>query len=133
MTRLAGIRAIVTGAGSGIGRAVVRRYIAEGARVVAVVREAREIPELTAEGAIAIAADVRLYEAAERAVATAAEHFGGLDVYVANAGIWDFHKRVEKQSPAALKAAFDEIFGRVFWPAAVARSTPPPNSRCGGW
>jgi NAD(P)-dependent dehydrogenase (short-subunit alcohol dehydrogenase family) len=32
-------------------------------------------------------------------------------VYVANAGLWDFHKRIEKQSPNELSAAFDEIVG----------------------
>jgi len=111
MTRLAGIRAVVTGAGSGIGRAVVRRYIAEGASVVAVVRNPRDVASLEAEGAIVVTGDVKRYETAERAAAAAVQHFGGLDVYVANAGLWDFHKRVEKQSPEELKSAFDEIFG----------------------
>ena len=111
MARLAGLRAIVTGAGSGIGRAVVRRYIAEGAKLVAVVRNAEDAPGLEAEGAVVVVGDVKLFDTAERAVATAERQFGGLDVYVANAGLWDFHRRVEKQSPDALKAAFDEIFG----------------------
>jgi NAD(P)-dependent dehydrogenase (short-subunit alcohol dehydrogenase family) len=111
MGRLQGVRAVVTGAGSGIGRAVVRRYIAEGAQVVAVVRNPNDAAALEAEGAVVVTGDVKLFDTAERAVATAVEKFGGLDVYVANAGIWDFHKRVEKQSATELKAAFDEIFG----------------------
>lgn len=111
MARLEGYRAIVTGAGSGIGRAVVRRYLAEGARVVAVVRREADRNSLEAEGAAVIVGDVSHYETAERAVAYALDQYGGLDVYVANAGLWDFHKRVEKQSPEELRQAFDEIFG----------------------
>lgn len=111
MGRLEGRRTIVTGAAAGIGRAVVRRYLSEGAQVVAVVRKAADVAPLEAEGAVVVVGDVAHYDTAARAVATAAERFGGLDAYVANAGLWDFHKRVEKQSPAELGQAFDEIFG----------------------
>ena len=111
MARLAGNRTIVTGAGSGIGRAVVRRYLAEGARVIAVVRNPADVTALETEGAHVVVGDVAHYETSERAVAQAVEQFGGLDTFVANAGLWDFHKRVERQSPEALDAAFQEIFG----------------------
>lgn len=111
MARLEGYRAVVTGSGSGVGRAVVRRYRDEGASVVAVVRNEADRAALEAEGAVVVVGDVAHYETAERAVATAVCKFGGLDVYVANAGIWDFHKRVEKQSPDELGRAFEEIFG----------------------
>ena len=110
MGRLQGYRAVVTGAGSGIGRAVTRRYLAEGARVLAVVRRDTDVAALKAEGATVMVGDVARYETAERAVALAQARFGGLDVYVANAGLWDFHKRVEKQTRSDLDAAFDEIF-----------------------
>jgi NAD(P)-dependent dehydrogenase (short-subunit alcohol dehydrogenase family) len=108
---LAGVRAIVTGAGSGIGRAIVRRYLAEGARVVAVVRNPGDAAALEAEGASVVVGDVSQYTTAADAVGTAVARFGGLDVYVANAGLWDFHKRLEKQTPAELSAAAVEIFG----------------------
>lgn len=111
MARLAGTRTVVTGAGSGIGRAVVRRFLAEGARVVAVVRDQSQVDALQNEGALALVGDVARYATAERAVNAACEQFGGLDCYVANAGLWDFHQRLEKQSPAELSSAFDEIFG----------------------
>lgn len=111
MARLDGVRAIVTGAGAGIGRAVVRRYLAEGAQVVAVVHRESDRAGLEAEGAAVILGDVSRYDTAERAVAEAVTRFGGLDTYVANAGLWDFHKRVEKQSPEELGEAFQEIFG----------------------
>ena len=111
MPRLSGYRAVVTGAGSGIGRAVVRRYLVEGAHVVAVVRKDADIAALEDEGAVVVKGDVARYDTAERAVAAAVGQWGGLDVYVANAGIWDFHKRVEKQAPEELAKAFEEIFG----------------------
>ncbi|RVT43204.1 SDR family NAD(P)-dependent oxidoreductase [Sphingobium algorifonticola] len=111
MGRLLGNRAIVTGAGSGIGRAVVRRYLAEGAQVIAVIRKETDRAALEAEGAHVVIGDVAHYDTAERAVGAAIATFGGLDTYVANAGLWDFHKRVEKQSPDALQHAFQEIFG----------------------
>lgn len=114
MRRLEGVRAVVTGAGSGIGRAVLERYLAEGARVVGVVRKAADIPGLEALGAAAVVGDVSTYEAAECAVVAAQEQFGGLDVYVANAGVWDYHKRLDKQTPEQLKQAFDEVFGVNF-------------------
>ncbi len=111
MGRLEGLRGVVTGAGSGIGRAVVRRYLAEGAKVVAVVRKVADVAALEAEGCVVVVGDVSLYDTAQRAVVAAQDAFGGLDVYIANAGLWDFHKRVEKQSPEDLKSGFDEVFG----------------------
>ena len=111
MGRLDGYRTIVTGAGSGIGRAIVRRYRAEGADVVAVVRNDGDLADLQAEGAVVVVGDVSRYETAERAVEAAVSLWGGLDAYVANAGLWDFHKRVEKQTPEELGQAFNEILG----------------------
>jgi NAD(P)-dependent dehydrogenase (short-subunit alcohol dehydrogenase family) len=133
MARLQGIRAVVTGAGSGIGRAVVRRYLAEGAQVIAVIRNPTEQAGLKAEGASVIIGDVALYETAARAVAAAINLFGGLDVYVANAGLWDFHKRTEKQSPSELKSAFDEIFGvNLLGPLFGARAAVEELRKSGG-
>lgn len=111
MGRLEGYRAVVTGAGSGIGRAVVRRFLAEGAKVVGVIRSERDRAGLEAEGVLVVLGDVSHYETAERSVAAAVEAWGGLDVFVANAGLWDFHKRVEKQTPDQLRAGFEEMFG----------------------
>jgi NAD(P)-dependent dehydrogenase (short-subunit alcohol dehydrogenase family) len=82
--RLKNHRAIITGAGSGIGRAVVSRFIAEGARVIAVVRNPNDVPGLESEGAICVIGDVKIY---------------------------DFHKRLEKQTPEELEAGFHDIFG----------------------
>jgi NAD(P)-dependent dehydrogenase (short-subunit alcohol dehydrogenase family) len=111
MAWLAGVRAVVTGAGSGIGRAIVGRYLAEGAQVVAVVRNPKDVEGLEGEGARVVVGDVSRYATAAEAVKAAVDGFGGLDVYVANAGLWDFHKRLEKQSPEELEASAAEIMG----------------------
>ena len=66
--RLEGYRTVVTGAGSGIGRAVVRRYLAEGARVVAVVRKEADRAGLEAEGAVVVTGDVGNYATSAAAV-----------------------------------------------------------------
>ncbi|MFE8959276.1 SDR family NAD(P)-dependent oxidoreductase [Streptomyces iakyrus] len=86
--------ALITGAGSGIGRAIARALAAEGANVVVVGRR-REPLEETAESieaaggkALAVTADVARAADIEAAVAAAVEHFGSLDVAVNNAGVF---------------------------------------------
>ena len=132
MRRLAGLRAVVTGAGSGIGRAVVRRYIAEGARVIAVIRNPAQQAELEAEGAVVVTGDVAQHDTAARAVAQAEIAFGGLDTYVANAGLWDFHKRIERQSPDELAAAYHEMFGVNLLGALYGAHAALPALRASG-
>ncbi len=91
--RLGGRAAIVTGAGRGIGRAVVERLAFEGAAVVATQRNVEEGEEfvraLRAQGheAVFVPADIRREDEAERVVAAAVERFGGVDVLVNNAGV----------------------------------------------
>src|SRR5262245_26778461 len=87
--RFEGKAALVTGGGSGIGEAIVRRLAAEGASVVvmdvqtvAAERVADEIPSGSA-----FAGDVTDPEASERAVAHAVETFGGLHIAANIAGI----------------------------------------------
>jgi len=91
MERLRGKRTIVTGAGSGIGRAIALRFAEEGARVI--------ISDVDGEAAAGVAAEAGGGEAlvrktdvtdsseVEALVRTAVERWGGLDVMVNNAGI----------------------------------------------
>ena len=82
---LDGAVALVTGGGSGIGLALVRRLAAGGARVVV----ADLAPEQAAQevGGLAVACDVRDPAASEAAVAQAESAYGGLDVVFLNAGV----------------------------------------------
>lgn len=82
--------AVVTGASSGIGRAIVERYVAAGARVVAFARNAAALQELVAAHpgqVVAVAGDVTRADDLQRLVDETVKAFGGVDIVVPNAGI----------------------------------------------
>ncbi len=87
--RLEGRRAVITGAGSGMGLAAARLFAAEGARVALLDVNPDSITGVAAEleGAIAVPADVRDEGQVEAAFQIAIDAFGGLDTVVANAGV----------------------------------------------
>ena len=85
MSALAGMVAMVTGAAGGIGGAVVTAFVQEGARVVAVDRDVREIPGSPAVEPFAC--DVTDASAVEAAVAQCQRRFGALQVAFNGAGI----------------------------------------------
>ncbi|MEU7296020.1 SDR family oxidoreductase [Streptomyces exfoliatus] len=85
---------LVTGAGSGLGRAIALAFAAEGARVVVAGRTAGPLEEtvalIEADGgtAAAVTADVSGAESTRQLVRRTVELFGGLDVAVNNAGVF---------------------------------------------
>jgi NAD(P)-dependent dehydrogenase (short-subunit alcohol dehydrogenase family) len=87
--RLAGRRVLITGAARGIGAATARRLYARGARVALAGIEPDELAGSAAQcgDALAVNCDVRDRQQVEEAVERAAEHLGGLDVVIANAGV----------------------------------------------
>jgi NAD(P)-dependent dehydrogenase (short-subunit alcohol dehydrogenase family) len=109
---LEGKRALVVGAGSGIGRAVVDAFLAEGARVAVLERDADKSKALA--GALpdvpVTVGDATTRAANETAVAAAVGAFGGLDVLVSCVGIFDFYRSIEDLDADAIDTAFDEMF-----------------------
>ena len=90
MMRLEGKRAIVTGAASGFGEGIARKFVAEGAQVIVADRdEAAAVRVAAALGAAASALRTDVTVAADvRAMVEAAHaRFGGLDILVNNAGM----------------------------------------------
>lgn len=112
---LDGYTALVTGGASGIGRAVVRRFIREGCLGVGVmVRSHEQADDLVAEfgdKVVASLGDVRSAADNRRAVQLMLERYGRLDTLVANAGVWDYFTRLEKLGFDELERGFDEVFG----------------------
>ncbi|MEU6802687.1 3-(cis-5,6-dihydroxycyclohexa-1,3-dien-1-yl)propanoate dehydrogenase [Streptomyces neyagawaensis] len=114
---LEGEVALITGGGSGIGRAVALRYLAEGASVAVLGRGAAQLEEVLAaagdlsDRVLPLTGDVRSPDDLHRAVEATVERFGKLDILVPNAGIWDYHRSVTKLDGKELSEAFDEVFG----------------------
>ncbi len=123
--RLDGKAAIITGAARGIGRAFAERYAAEGARVVIAdidMEQARQAAGEIGQGAIALHLDVTSQDSIDTAVAAAEGAFGGIDILVNNAALFDLAPVVEIS-----RASFDRLFsvnvaGTLFTMQAVARS-----------
>jgi NAD(P)-dependent dehydrogenase (short-subunit alcohol dehydrogenase family) len=88
MGLLDGVKAIVTGGGSGIGEATCRRFVAEGATVAVLDRNEEAAAKVAADlGAVPVVADVASGEAMAAAFAAAEEALGGLNALVNNAGV----------------------------------------------
>jgi NAD(P)-dependent dehydrogenase (short-subunit alcohol dehydrogenase family) len=105
--------ALVTGGGSGIGRAVVKRFVEEGARVAVLDRVAARAEQLRVEfgnAVVASAGDVAQLADNTRAVADTVRAFGRLDIFVGNAGVFDVYAPLAEFSKSGSEA-FDELFG----------------------
>jgi NAD(P)-dependent dehydrogenase (short-subunit alcohol dehydrogenase family) len=105
--------ALVTGAGSGLGRAVVERYLAEGALVGVLEINRGKADALRSELGDRVSVtvgDATSFADNARAVADTVAAFGRLDVFVGNAGLWDYGISLERMPEDAIDAAFDEVF-----------------------
>jgi 3-oxoacyl-[acyl-carrier protein] reductase len=144
--RLTNRTALVIGAARGIGAGIVERFIEEGAHVVIADTEAA-IGRATAKrlGARFVETNIALKADAERAVAEAVDHFGGLDILVQNAGIypWTLIENIEPEewdnvmavnlrgtflaARAALPVMREKKYGRMVFTSSITgpRVTSP--------
>lgn len=108
---LAGKRALIVGAGSGIGRAVLEAFRAEGADVAVLERDPVKCEALRAElsGLPVVVGDASTHAANQQAVDTAVDALGGLDTLVHCVGVFDFYRGIGEITAAELPAAFDEM------------------------
>ena len=108
--QLAGRRALVVGAGSGIGRSVARAFVREGAHVGALELDVTKCVALRADlpDAVVHCGDATLWDDTDRAVHDVVATFGGLDVLVNCVGLFDFYRGLSSLSRTELDAAFDE-------------------------
>ena len=107
--RLEGKTAIVTGAGSGFGEGIAKRFAEEGASVIiADINDAGGMRVADEIGAAAryVHADVSVSEHVKGMVAAAREHFGGVDILVNNAGF--------SQRNGPMDEVPEEVFDRIF-------------------
>lgn len=126
--RLAGKRAVITGAAQGIGQAIAEAFVAEGAELLLADIDADSLAATAAElGQEGIVLDVSRKAEIERLIAQVAARWGGLDILVNNAGV---------THAAELDDLTEEDFDRVFstnlksalWATQAAARLMPPGS-----
>lgn len=114
MGELKGKVALITGAGSGIGRAVAKRYVEEGAKVGAFDLDQAALESLKQEcgdEVITVCGNVTSLEDHKNAVARVRKAFGTLDILIANAGVYDKRISIKEIEEEHLEAAYDKLFG----------------------
>jgi NAD(P)-dependent dehydrogenase (short-subunit alcohol dehydrogenase family) len=122
--KLKGKTAIVTGGAKGIGRAIVERYVAEGARVAIAdldIKEAQTLASEMPDKSFAVALDVTKVESIEEMVRTVFEKIGDIDILVNNAAVFDMAPVLD-----VTEKSFDFVFdvnvkGLFFTLQSVAR------------
>jgi len=126
--RLKGKVALITGADSGIGRAVAALFAREGADVAILylcehddAKKTQEIVEKEGRRAIVIAGDVGDKDFCERAVAETVQRLGGLDILVNNAGEQHWAKDITDISEEQLRRTFQTNFFGYFFMVQAAR------------
>jgi len=144
---LKGKKALITGGGRGIGRAIALAFAREGARIALAARTAEQLEEVAREignDAIALVCDVSDPESVARMFGVMRERFGDVDILVNNAGIaesatfvnttdelWNRHLAVNLSGTfyctrAALPSMLKNGWGRVINVASIAGKTGAP-------
>lgn len=121
--RLKGKSALITGAARGIGRAYAERFVEEGARVAIAdinLSAAQKTAEEIGENAIAVQVDVSSRDSIRAAVDMVSDQFGGIDILINNAALFDLAPIVEITEASYNKLFNVNVFGTLFTMQAVA-------------
>ena len=118
MARLENETTLITGGASGLGLAIVERFLQEGANIAVLDKSPGAIESLKIkvhdlgydDKLLTIPGDVRVYDDNATAVSACVDKFGKLDCIVGNAGIWDFSKSLIGLPVDTLDASFDDLF-----------------------
>ncbi len=138
---LSGKVALISGGSRGIGAATVRMFAAAGAKVAFSYRSARSQAEALAKecGATVcypIASDLNTPEAARALVAETVQHFGRLDILVANHGVWPeqdvpVERMTDEQWRSTSSINLDGVFGLVKHAVTQMKSQPRTKAPAG--
>ena len=123
MGRLEGKVAIITGAASGFGAEMARRFVTEGARVVVVditEETGRAVAAELGEAALFQRCDVTVEADMQGAVAAAVKRFGRLDILVANAGYTHWNSPFDSIDEAEFDRTYAVNVKGIFWGARAA-------------
>lgn len=132
---------LVTGASGGIGRALAEAFAAEGARLVLHANRNRAAldgwlaSQAWRDRALVVAADIRDPAAVADAFRTAEDHFGRVDIAIANAGVWpQADERLDEAAPARIEDTVAvNLLGATWtaraWMDGLARRGPRADGR----
>lgn len=122
----------ITGASSGLGRALAEAVLARGWRAALTARNSERLAELAAqhgEQALVLTLDVTDGRSIDRAITAAEAHFGKIDVLVNNAG-YGYLAAIEEGEEAEIRAQFEtNVFGLI---AVTRKVLPGMRARRGG-
>lgn len=104
---------LITGGASGLGRAIVDRFVAEGARVAVLDKSAERIRQVESDHAdqvIGFTGDARSLKDNKAVASRCVDVFGKIDTLIPNAGIWDYNTALVDLQEDKIDTSFDEVF-----------------------
>jgi cis-2,3-dihydrobiphenyl-2,3-diol dehydrogenase len=104
---------MITGGAAGLGLALVKRFVQEGAKVVVLDKSAERVQQLESDygaNVVGVVGDVRSFEDNKSAAKCCIDRFGKIDTVIPNAGLWDHNISLVDLPEDKMDEAFDEIF-----------------------
>lgn len=120
---------IITGGGSGIGRATALRLAKDGCRIALIGRTLKKLENVKSEiedlngTAITFSLDVADYSAVEKMASDVTDQFGRIDILINNAGHSSTHRRLLNTTPDEIRSVIDSNLIGTFYCAKVVAPT----------